>query len=180
MEQLLSYWPWFTFVIDVVLLLGEVGDDLGGSEYLRRIHGLKAGQPPRMDLAFANKLHDFLLEIIGNGWVKSAHDCSEGGLAVALAECCMSNGDAMIGAEIDLSQGSGRVDATLFGETQSRIVVSCTVDNVSKISGRVPVTVLGKTVGSALKIKTSRGGLSWDIARLRDVWWNAIGRLMET
>ncbi|MGD1019176.1 MAG: phosphoribosylformylglycinamidine synthase subunit PurL [Verrucomicrobiia bacterium] len=172
---------WFKGAGDAVLLIGEIGDELGGSEYLKRIHGLKTGRAPRMDLAFAKRLSDFTLEIIRQGWVKSAHDCSEGGLAVALAECCMTNGDALVGATIDLGTLGTRLDAALFGETQSRVIVSCAPEDVERIAqAALPVTVLGSTGGSELTIHTPRGELSWDVADLRDVWWNAIGRLMET
>jgi phosphoribosylformylglycinamidine synthase len=172
---------WFKGAGDAVLLIGEIGDELGGSEYLKRIHGLKTGRAPRMDLAFAKRLSDFTLEIIRRGWVKSAHDCSEGGLAVALAECCMTNGDGMMGANIDLGTLGKRVDAALFGETQSRVIVSCAPENVGRITqAGHHVTVLGVTGGSELTIITERGELSWDVGRLRDVWWNAIGYLMET
>jgi phosphoribosylformylglycinamidine synthase len=172
---------WFKGAGDAVLLIGEIGDELGGSEYLKRIHGLKTGWAPRMDLAFAKRLSDFTLEIIRQGWVKSAHDCSEGGLAVALSECCMTNGDAMVGATIDLGTIGTRLDTALFGETQSRVIVSCAPENVERIAqAALPVTVLGATGGSGLTIRTPRGELSWDVANLRDVWWNAIGRLMET
>jgi phosphoribosylformylglycinamidine synthase len=171
---------WFKGADDVILLLGDGGDELGVSEYLKRIHGLKTGRAPRMDLILAKRISDFTLEIIRKGWVKSAHDCSEGGLAVALAECCMSNGDAMVGASVDLGAVGARPDAVLFGETQSRIIVSCAPEHLERIVNvALPVTVLGATGGGALKIKTSRGELSWDVARLRDVWWNALGRLMD-
>jgi phosphoribosylformylglycinamidine synthase len=171
---------WFKKPGDVVLLLGDVGSELGGSEYLKRIYGLKKGAPPRMDLAVAKKLHDFVLKIIGNGWIRSAHDCSEGGLAVALAECCMSNGDAMVGASIDLASFTGRLDALLFGETQSRIIVSCSPDIARQIEqSSLPVTRLGFIGGDDLRIKTQRGELTWLVQRLRDVWWNATSRLME-
>jgi len=162
---------WFKDAGDVVLLLGDVSEELGGSEYLKRIHGLRTGTPPRMNLSHAKRIHDTLLDLIRRGWVKSAHDCSEGGLAVALAECCMSNGDAIIGAEIDLSRFGGRLDALLFGETQSRIIVSCAPEHAKKIGG----TVLGTTGGKALRV----GAVSWDVALLRDAWWNAIARLMD-
>jgi phosphoribosylformylglycinamidine synthase subunit PurL len=172
---------WFKRAGDVVLLLGEIGDELGGSEYLKRIHGLKTGRTPRMDLTLAKRLSDFTGEIIRKGWVNSAHDCSEGGLAVALAECCMSNGEAMIGASVDLGAYGARADAVLYGETQSRIIVSCAPENVEKIANvSLAITVLGVTGGNKLTIETSRSALSWDIARLRDVWWNAIGHLMDT
>jgi phosphoribosylformylglycinamidine synthase len=171
---------WFKGADDVIVLLGDGGDELGGSEYLKRIHGLKTGRAPRMDLTLAKRISDFTLEIIRKGWVKSAHDCSEGGLAVALAECCMSNGDAMVGANVDLGALGARPDAVLFGETQSRIIVSCAPEHLEQIVNvALPVTVLGATGGGALKIKTSRGELSWDVVRLRDVWWNALGRLMD-
>jgi phosphoribosylformylglycinamidine synthase II len=171
---------------DVILLLGEPCEatptlGLGGSEYLKRVHGLKSGRPPRVDLATAKQICDFTLEIIRRNWVKSAHDCSEGGLAVALAECCMSHGNAMVGARVDLSPFDERLDALLFGETQSRIIVSCARQHVGKIrAGRVPVTILGETGGSSLTIETRRTVLSWPIDGLRDVWWNALGRSMDS
>jgi phosphoribosylformylglycinamidine synthase len=86
----------------------------------------------------------------------------------------------MVGASVDLVALGARPDAVLFGETQSRIVVSCAPEHLERIVNvALPVTVLGATGGGALKIKTSRGELSWDVARLRDVWWNALGRLMD-
>jgi phosphoribosylformylglycinamidine synthase len=121
-----------------------------------------------------------VLEIIRQGWVRSAHDCSEGGLAVALAECCMSNGEAPVGASIDLPAIGPRLDAALFGETQSRVIVSCRPENMPRIAeGGLPVTVLGATGGSELIITRRSGDLSWNVSDLRDVWWNAIGRLMS-
>jgi phosphoribosylformylglycinamidine synthase len=171
---------WFKGAGDAVLLIGEIGDELGGSEYLKRIHGLKTGRAPRMDLKFAKSLSDYVLEIIRQGWVRSAHDCSEGGLAVALAECCMSNGEAPVGASIDLPAIGPRLDAALFGETQSRVIVSCRPENMPRIAeGGLPVTVLGATGGSELIITRRSGDLSWNVSDLRDVWWNAIGRLMS-
>jgi phosphoribosylformylglycinamidine synthase subunit PurL len=171
---------WFKGEGDVILLLGEIGEELGGSEYLKRIHGLKTGRSPRMDLTLAKRISDFALESIRKGWVKSAHDCSEGGVAVALAECCISNGDSLIGASVDLSRLPGRLDAVLFGETQSRIVLSCPAKHAEEIlRAGLPVIRLGGTGGNALKVKTSRDELSWELARLRDVWWNALGHLMD-
>ncbi|HET9453633.1 MAG TPA: phosphoribosylformylglycinamidine synthase subunit PurL, partial [Gemmatimonadaceae bacterium] len=88
---------------DAVVLLGEPTDELGASEYLARIHDVVAGAPPACDLARERALIDALLAAIAAGSVRSAHDCSEGGLAVALAECCMMQRDAQHGANIDLS-----------------------------------------------------------------------------
>src|SRR5579859_3180400 len=127
---------WFKDEKDVIILLGEPMDaadpllGLGGSAYLQRIHGLKTGTPPRCDLAKEKELHLALRSLIHSGVVKSAHDCSEGGLAVALAESCISRQIAretpsLIGAQIDLFQiGETRLDALLFGETQGRVVIS--------------------------------------------------------
>jgi phosphoribosylformylglycinamidine synthase len=110
---------------DAILLLGEMGGELGGSEYLATIHCAVAGTPPRCDVEQEKRVIDVLLEAIRSGAVSSAHDCSDGGLAVALAECCIANHDSEIGAEIDLSSWRDLPDrAILFGETQARIVLS--------------------------------------------------------
>ncbi|MEI8315788.1 MAG: AIR synthase related protein, partial [Verrucomicrobiota bacterium] len=163
---------WFKEAGDVVLLLGELGAELGGSEYLKRIHKTKKGAPPKMDLANAKRIHDAVLNFIKQGWVKSAHDCSEGGIAVALAESCMSNGDATIGATIELPVSA----AALFGETQSRIVLSATPANAAKIlASDLPVARLGVTGGEVLQI----GALQWPVAKLRTAWWCAINKVMD-
>ena len=78
---------WFKEEGDVVYLLGDTQADLGGSELLQVVHGIAAGRPPRLDLAEEKRLHALVLEAAAAGWLRSAHDCSDGGLAVALAEC---------------------------------------------------------------------------------------------
>ena len=109
---------WFKDEGDAIILLGDVVDasdalrGLGGSAYLQRIHGLKAGTPPRCDLEKEKELHLALRALIYSGSVKSAHDCSEGGLAVTLAESCISQQIAretprLIGAEVDLTAVAG-------------------------------------------------------------------------
>jgi len=110
---------------DEIVLLGEPTDELGASEYLAWVHGVVAGAPPACDLAKERALIDTLLATIGAGHVASAHDCSEGGLAVALAECSICDRDDMRGAEIDLSPWAALPErALLFGEAQGRVVVS--------------------------------------------------------
>jgi phosphoribosylformylglycinamidine synthase subunit PurL len=105
---------WFKDEGDAIILLGDAGDasdplqGLGGSAYLQRIHGLKTGTPPRCDLGKEKDLHLGLRALICSGAVKSAHDCSEGGLAVTLTECCISQQVAretprLIGAQVDLT-----------------------------------------------------------------------------
>ncbi len=110
---------------DAILLLGENTAELGGSEYLLTVHGVVAGAPPACDVAGERALIDALLDAIQAGAVRSAHDCADGGLAVAIAECCIVNRDAMLGATVDLAAWSALPRrALLFGEAQGRIVVS--------------------------------------------------------
>ncbi len=180
---------WFQRDGDVVLLLGDMVENtaiqgLGGSEYLKRIYGLKTGAPPRTNLLFAKKLHELCLQIIQNGWIANAHDCSEGGLAVALAECCMSNGEKLVGAELDLTAYANRLDALLFGETQSRIVISCAPDYANLIlktanGAEVPAARLGTTGGANLVISAKSHRLSLPITELRARWWSAIPEIMD-
>ena len=178
---------------DAILLLGEICEQtptlgLGGSEYMKRIHGKKTGAPPHLDLEKAKAVHEVVLDAIRAGLVKSAHDCSEGGLLVALAESCISAppllGGKPIGASVRLAEfGALRTDALLFGETQSRIVISCAEADAAKIfaiAGQrgVPCARLGTVGGDSLRVTTADGELSWRTTDLFDVWWNAIGRIM--
>ncbi len=186
---------WFKDEGDVILLLGDIVDSsdpilgLGGSAYLQVIHGKKTGTPPRCELPKMNQIHNALLTVIRNGWVKSAHDCSDGGLAVALAESCISQQIAretprLIGAKVDLSAAKGlRLDALLFGETQGRIVLSATAANADKIIAEaakrgVSATRIGSVGGDTLHIKTATGESTAKLTKLHDAWWNSIARAM--
>jgi phosphoribosylformylglycinamidine synthase len=198
---------------DAIILLGEPVDladslyGLGGSAYLKVIHGLKTGRPPRCDLEKEKELHLALRALIHSGSIKSAHDCSEGGLMVALAECCISRQLAretpqLIGAELDLTrlltpdaepQGAGatlqpapapRLDALLFGETQGRILISTDRLDAVKVIERaklldIRAVRIGTVGGDVLAVKTPSGAFSWSVAELHDVWWNAIARAMK-
>jgi phosphoribosylformylglycinamidine synthase subunit PurL len=192
---------WFKDEGDAILLLGDIVDandklqGLGGSTYLKVIHGKKSGTPPRLDLDKEKTLHDALRGWIAQAVIKSAHDCSEGGLAVALAESCISQQVAretprLIGAEIDLTAmtaaqngGAFRTDALLFGETQSRIVVTTSAQLAVKVLGQakalgIPAAQVGRVGGNELKIKTPSADLVWPLAELHDQWWNSIARAM--
>jgi len=110
---------------DTIVLLGETTAEIGGSEYLARVHGIVAGAPPVCDLAKERNVVEAILAAIGAGVVRSAHDCSDGGLAVALAECCIMDRNRPLGARIDLSSLAHLpLRATLFGEAQGRVLVS--------------------------------------------------------
>ena len=186
---------WFKDAGDAIILLGTPVDmadplhGLGGSAYLQTLHGKKTGLPPRMDLEKAKTLHTTLLGLIHTGEVKSAHDCSEGGLAVALAEGCIAQQTAretprLIGAQVDLSATKDvRLDALLFGETQNRIVITCAPLNATKVIERaklmgVPAVRLGTVGGDALAVKTASGEFTAPVAELHDAWWNSIARAM--
>ncbi|HEX5437447.1 MAG TPA: phosphoribosylformylglycinamidine synthase subunit PurL [Gemmatimonadaceae bacterium] len=110
---------------DAIVLLGEPTLELGGSEYLARIHNVVAGAPPNCDLERERAVIEALLEAIGDGVVSSAHDCSDGGLAVALAECAIGDRERLTGADVDLSRwGAMPLRCLLFGEAQGRVLVS--------------------------------------------------------
>jgi phosphoribosylformylglycinamidine synthase len=194
---------WFKDEGDAIILLGDVTDTsdplrgLGGSAYLQRIHGLKAGTPPRCDLEKEKELHLALRALIYSGAVKSAHDCSEGGLAVALAESCISQQIAretprLIGAQIDLTALAGtpegapalRLDALLFGEAQGRIIISVAAVNAGKVLAQakilgVTATRIGTVDGGALQIKIPGATLTCNLSELHDLWWNSIARAMR-
>jgi phosphoribosylformylglycinamidine synthase subunit PurL len=131
---------WFKDEGDAIILLGDAFDasdplrGLGGSAYLQRVHGLKVGTPPRCDLEKEKELHLALRALIHSGAVKSAHDCSEGGLAVALAECCLSQQIAretprLIGADIDLTALAGSPSPPLEERAGERRPLSSQADS---------------------------------------------------
>jgi phosphoribosylformylglycinamidine synthase len=190
---------WFKDEGDAIILLGDAMDEqdpmrgLGGSAWLQCLHGLKTGTPPRCDLEKERLLHNTLRSFIECGLIKSAHDCSEGGLAVALAESCISQQIAretprLIGAQCDFSfaaSESSRLDALLFGETQSRVVVSAAPGDVVKVVERAKILGLaaakiGAVGGSELTVKAGGWEGKWLLAELHDLWWNAIARAMES
>ncbi len=181
---------------DAIILLGEMTDTsdpllgLGGSAWLQAVHGLKTGTPPRCNLETERTLHLALRSLIAGGGIKSAHDCSEGGLAVALAESCISQLVAretprLIGAQIDLSAFSKtRLDALLFGEAQARILISTSALDAVKVLQRAKILGisafrLGTVGGQSLAIKTGTVELTWDLLELHDLWWNSIARAMR-
>src|SRR5207244_11704602 len=109
---------------DVIVMLGETGEDLGGTEYLRVVHHREQGTPPVLNLEREVALHRVVLQAIEQGLVRSAHDCAEGGLAVALVESCLSATNGPLGAEIALDGHGLRQDSLLFGEAQFSIIFS--------------------------------------------------------
>jgi phosphoribosylformylglycinamidine synthase subunit PurL len=121
--------------------------------------------------------------LIREGVVQSAHDCSEGGLAVALAECCF-NPERLFGADIALNAGDTPAATVLFNESQSRIFISVTPQNLDNAIAMlrerdVPFQQLGKVGGGELQIRINKQTFRWRVAEIYDEWWNAIRRAVE-
>ncbi len=168
---------------DVIILLGDYGDELGASHFLKVIHGRKAGLPPRLDYSREKALHSVLRNLIRAGLLRSAHDCSEGGLAVALAECCIS-GPQHLGAEVHFGHHEMRPDILLFNESQSRAIVSVRPEHADPAlafirEGGIPAHRLG-TVSSTLHLAVTadRTRHSWTLGELARAWGDTIGKLM--
>jgi phosphoribosylformylglycinamidine synthase II len=168
---------------DTVILIGNLGDELGASHFLKICHGRKEGLPPRLDIEREIAVQETVRDLIRSGLVKSAHDCSEGGLAVALAESCF-NPEQLFGAEIDLGAAALRRDQLLFNESQSRILISVAKENADATlklceERRVSAQQLGKVASSDLVIRASTEEFRWPIAEIYDDWFNAIRRAVE-
>ncbi len=169
---------------DDIVLLGENTDEIGGSEYLAWVHGVVAGAPPQVNLEGEKKLIDALLESIRAGTVRSAHDCSEGGLAVALAECCMADRTRPMGAMVDLSAWSALPQrALLFGEAQGRVIVS-TANSAAVLATAqkhgVPARVIGKVAvaDAGLQIRGTATPLTLTTARMVEAYHEALPKAM--
>jgi phosphoribosylformylglycinamidine synthase len=174
----------FKEVGDAIILVGEPGDELGASHYLLAVHGVKAGPPPKLDYDKELAVQDAVRTLIRSGLVKSAHDCAEGGLAVALAESCMS-GDTMLGAAVKISPDSTRAEIPLFNESQSRILISVAASEAPGIldllkKNGVPASRIGAvTAEEKLEIATAGKTFSWPLSGLLETWSTAIPSLMR-
>ncbi|MGE4358140.1 MAG: AIR synthase-related protein, partial [Candidatus Omnitrophota bacterium] len=155
--------------------------EIGGSEYLKTIYGLKRGKCPEINLKLEKNLQRAVLEMIDKRIIKSAHDCAEGGIAIALVESCLGNPYQRIGAKVKLSSQRIRTDALLFGESQSRVILSAEPKNISKIikiarKNKVPVSVIGEVGGDRLIID---GLLDVAITQIYEVWSKAIENYLK-
>jgi phosphoribosylformylglycinamidine synthase len=164
---------------DVVALIGRTREELGGSEYLAHVHGLVRGAPPWIDLGFEKRLQALVLETAAEGMLHSAHDVAEGGLAVALAECCLASPERL-GARIELEQ-SMRADVLLFGESQSRILVTLDRQNWPRLRDRaqreeIPVEAIGEVGGTRVEIGD---WIDRSVAELAAVWEGALERALQ-
>ena len=173
---------------DAIVLVGDLGDELGASLYLREIHKLKRGRPPELNLEREMKMHEAVRAAIRAGHVRSAHDLAEGGLLVALAECAIG-GAKQIGAHIHLEKEAQRVDALLFGESQSRALLSVRPESLDPLlalfkSHGVPARRIGAVGGAKLIVDIRSGAsshthLNWDIASLHATWNGALDSYLD-
>ena len=174
----------FTTPGDTIVLLGDNTDELGGSEYLAHVHGVVAGAPPRCDLPAERALIEALLDAIRAGTIRSAHDCADGGLAVALAECVMMDRGAQLAADIDLSAWSTlSLRGLLFGEAQGRVIVStpdaAAVFALAEKRGVRATGVGTVSAGNSFTIRVGARELAIPVSRLAEAYHEAIPSIMQ-
>jgi len=171
---------------DVIVMLGETRDELGGSEYLKVMHGLIRGVPPALDLKREAALQRVLVEGAASGIVRSAQDCSEGGFAVTVAECCIGTG---LGARVDIASvaSAGRFGdiATLFAESASRVVVSVAAAREAELLSiasrqQLPARRIGVVAGDRVRIAIDgRTVIDEPLGTIERPWSTAIERYFE-
>ncbi|MEP6902800.1 MAG: phosphoribosylformylglycinamidine synthase subunit PurL, partial [Actinomycetota bacterium] len=175
---------------DLIAILGETKDDLAASEYAQTILGLTTdelienGIVPELDLDLEVKIQQTCLKLAGNSLINSAHDASDGGLAVAIAEQCFSSlNNRANGAEIELNDKNLSPESLLFGETPSRIIITFAAENaerVKEIIGDCPFELIGKVSGADLKIKINdEEKVSVSIKELENIWKNSLKNQLE-
>src|SRR5438309_745577 len=141
---------------DIIVLISAADPDMAASSYASAVHGIEAGRPADVDLDAHQRVLAVVREAVARGWLSSAHDCSDGGAAVAVAEAAILG---TIGADVTLP-AAARTDAALFGEAPSRFILSLPEDRVSDLQALaavhgVPVAILGRTGGDRLRITVS-------------------------
>src|SRR5207253_1308444 len=173
------------------------GYSLGASRFLKICFGKKIGPVPKLEIELELAVENAVRDLIRLGLVRCPHDCSEGGLAVALLECCF-NPDALLGAEINFENSGGsragsasgtpapaNAPTVLFNESQSRIIISCDPKHTGRIlselkSKNIPHAQIGTVTADNLRISLNGENLTWPVAELYDLWWNAIRRAVES
>jgi phosphoribosylformylglycinamidine synthase len=173
---------------DAILLLGSSSFDLGGSEYLKTIHGVVKGTPPQLDLGREAALQRVVIAGISSGLIRSAHDCAEGGLAITLAECCFDTGLGAVAdvTAVDVPVAAFGDIASLFGESPSRVIVSVDRIRTAELEAlatenRVPVAVIGRVGGGRIRIAVNgRDVINEPLADVERLWSGAIGAFFES
>ncbi|MFQ5583776.1 MAG: AIR synthase-related protein, partial [Calditrichia bacterium] len=164
-----------------IFLIGETKADIGGSEFLKEYYGKVTGDCPMLDLEAEKKVQGAVLKAIRSGRVNSAHDISDGGLAVALAECCIAERENPIGATITLEAGDLRPEWMLFSESQSRFLLSVKPEyeeHIRKLFDELSVNAqhIGITGGDSLKIND---WIDIKLKTLRDIYFDTIEKIFK-
>lgn len=190
-EQVMT--QWFKQPGDRIVVLGETKEDLGGTEYLKLMHCREQGSPPWLRLEVEQALQACVLSLIQSRLIQSAHDCAEGGLAVALAESCLSmppSAGRPLGVDLRLDARDLRVDALLFGETPSRVVVSVKPAHVQEVLEtaeryHVPAVEVGVVATDSFKVEVignspaARGKIEAPVSQLYQVWSRGFADRLE-
>lgn len=170
---------------ETIVLIGDTLEELGGSEYLKLLHSQERGYPPMLHFEKEKGVQRAVLTAAREGILSSAHDCSEGGLAVALAESCILS-PASVGAMIALDPGTIRADACLFGESQSRIVVSVPEKHLPRLKAlieeaSVPYSVLGTTGGNSLDIRLEgrESSIHLSVSEMKEVYSKGLKKYFD-
>ncbi|HEX3554430.1 MAG TPA: phosphoribosylformylglycinamidine synthase subunit PurL [Thermoanaerobaculia bacterium] len=175
----LSHLPdsWFQGAGDRIVLLGEDRSEFGGAAYLRLLHDLEQGRPPEVDLEAELRLARLLRGLVAKGLIHTAHDLSEGGFLISLAEACF--GRQPLGARVEVPLAG----ADLFSETQGRALVACAPAALDRVlqaaeEAGVPAREIGETGGDELVVKSGGESLSAPVARLHAIWATALPRAL--
>ena len=169
--------PWFQCEGDRIVLLGDDRSEFGGAAYLRLLYDLEQGRPPAVDLDAELRLARLLRSLIAQGLISTAHDLSEGGFLIALAEACF--GRRTMGARVEVSMAG----ADLFSETQGRALVAVTPEALEQVleaaeQAGVPAREIGETGGDNLVVKSAGEILSMPVARFHEIWSTALPRAL--
>jgi phosphoribosylformylglycinamidine synthase len=169
---------------DAILLLGENREEIGGSEYLYRKEGIVAGEPPVVDLLAERRLQHAVLGLIQKGVARSAHDCAEGGLVTALAECAVG-AEAPMGVSVRLDDALAPV-ALFFGETHGRVLVTVAPEQVDRAHDKardhgVTARFVGEVgpAGGSFSVRSPRGQVTLDIHRVAERYYGTLPSLMS-
>lgn len=167
---------------DLIVLLGETRNALGGTEFLKSYHDMQVGLPPQLNLQKEKNLHNLLIESIEKNLLKSAHDLSEGGLVIGLAESAACGNK---GIEVELKTAGLRKDALLFAETQSRAIISLTESNWEKLQKlaqekSVSCQIIGKVKTNNFEIKIDgQAIINTAVEKIKDIYFNSIERYLK-
>ena len=175
---------------DILLLRSSCGGDepertlrFGSSEYARTVLREIWGQPPALDLEKEAALHKCLFQLIGDGLIESAHDCSDGGVAVALAECCFPKG---VGAKAEVKSHKMPAELSLFGEAATRVVLSCDPKHSARIQeiavqSGLTADLYGQTQADCFEITVDgKSAIMTSVSDLKQVWSNALEVMLQS